>query len=130
MALSAGLFVLVALGAAAVYVHDSGPPSCTSEPVLNQVYAELHDQFHLDSIFLNDIRTVSGGYFADRFACTAEVATIKGNQDVSTLPWRAVRYGIVQQDAPPGFAVTVELGGVTPFVRRKPSFWQRLVFEN
>lgn len=103
------------------------PPSCTSEEALNGAYAALHDRYQLDSIFLNNIRTIDGGWFSRQFECSAEVATIRGNEDLVRLQWRSVHYTVMHVEGVPNFAVLADLGGPTPFVRKKPSFWERLI---
>lgn len=121
------LIVVAALGVATWVLRRDTPPSCSSEPVLNATYAALHDRYQLNSIFLNDIRTVHGGWFSHRFECEAEVTTIRGNQDLADMPWRSVHYSVLHINGVPDFAVEAELGGPTPFVRQKPSWWQELI---
>ena len=119
--------VATSVGAAAWYMRLDTPPSCTSEPTLNEVSAVLHDRYQLDSIFLNDIRTVRGGWFSRNFECSAEEASIQGNQNIADLPWRGVHYSVMHLDGAPDFAVVAEVDGPTPFVRQRLSFWQRLL---
>lgn len=116
----------VAIGATAWELHKDNPPSCTSEQALNAVSTALHDRYELDSIFLNDIRTVRGNWFSSSFDCRAEETVIAGNRNMEDLPWRAVHYKVMHLDGVPNFAVVAELDGPTPFVRDKLSFWQRL----
>lgn len=126
--ITTALIAVAVIGGGTVwYLHRGTPPGCTSEAALNRVYDVLHKTYQLDSIYLNNIRPVSGGYFSDHHACSAEVATIRGNQKVEDLPWHAVRFTIAPQDGDTGPAVAVTLGGPTPFVRQKPSFWERLL---
>ena len=110
-----------------MYLHRDAPPACNSDEALDHVYATLRDRFHLQSIFLNDIRTLSGGYFSNRYDCSAEVTEVRGNIAASGMPWRAVRYRIVHQDTAPYAAVTVELGGTVPLAPKRRTFWQRVL---
>jgi hypothetical protein len=122
-----GVAVLAALSAVAAYVHSNAPPACNSEAAEAMVYDKLHNQFHLDSVFLNNIRTLAGGYFGDSQDCSAEVTEIRGNIDASQMPWREIRYRIERQDAAPGFAIAMTVGGNVPLAEPPPSFWTRLL---
>ncbi|HUB13720.1 MAG TPA: hypothetical protein VMB34_17355 [Acetobacteraceae bacterium] len=122
----AAIALLVA-GAMALYLRSDAAAACDSDEALGQVYALLRDRFHLQSVFLNDIRAVSGGYFGDRRDCSAEVTEIRGNVAASSMPWRAVRYRIVRQHPAPSAVVSVELGGDRPLAPRRPSFWMRVL---
>lgn len=112
---------------AGMYLHRNAPPACTSDEALGLAYATLRDRFHLESVFLNDIRTLSGGYFSDHYDCSAEVTEIRGNIAASGMPWRAVRYQIAHQEAAPDTVVTVELGGGVPLAPKQKTFWQRVL---
>jgi hypothetical protein len=121
-----GCAVLLSAGAFAAHLHSKAPPACGSDEALGQVYAALRDRFHLESIFLNDIRTLSGGWFSAQYDCSAQVTEIRGNIAASGMPWRAVRYQIVRRKTAPYAGVTVSLGGSVPLAPKRPSFWQRV----
>jgi|HubBroStandDraft_1064217.scaffolds.fasta_scaffold95632_3 hypothetical protein len=126
MVLSIGLVAFTSLGAATLYVHRNAPPTCTSDWTLDLVSEILRDNFHLDSIIVNHIQTVSGGFSSNTHDCAAEVAEIKGDEDASDLPWWEIRYRIVHQDGSRPSAVTVELGDRVPLAPPTPSPWVRL----
>ena len=121
-----GVAAAVVVGGIAAYLRAGAAPACGSDAALGQVYAALHDRFHLESIYLNDIRTVSGGWFSGRYDCSAEVTEIRGNIAASGMPWRAVRYQIVRRETAPYADVTVSLGGSVPLAPERKSFWQRV----
>ena len=118
--------VAVVVGGVAAHLRASAAPACSSNAALGQVYAALRDRFHLESVFLNDIRTLSGGWFSSRYDCSAEVTEIRGNVTASGLPWRAVRYQIVRRETSPYADVTVSVGGNVPLAPGRRSLWQRL----
>lgn len=126
-ALPIGFVALASLGIGALYVRQIAPPGCRSEQALDRLSAILRDEFHLDGILVNDVETVSGWYLSARHDCSAEVAQIRGNIDAVGMPWRAIRYRIVQRDDPQRPVVTVEMGEAVPLAERIPSFWKRLV---
>jgi hypothetical protein len=122
-----GLVALAAAGAVALYAHEQASPACDSEQAMDRVSVLLRNNFHLDSLLMNNVRTVSGGYFSDRRECSAEVTQIRGNVDASGMKWRAVRYRIVYQDKSRRPAITAELGGSVPLAAKVPSLWKRLL---
>ncbi len=127
MALSIGCAVVAALGGVALYAHGGAAPACGSDQAQGQVYRVLRDQFHLESVFLHDFTTLSGGYFSAARDCTAEIAEIRGNVDAADLPWRQIRYRVVHSDSSERPVVTVDLGGPTPFVPPPvQTLWTRL----
>ena len=121
------LAVAAIAGASTAYLRSGAAPDCGSDAVLGQVYAELRDRFHLESVFLNDIEARSGWYFSGRRDCSAEVTEIRGNVAASGMPWREVRYRIVYQDVAPYAAVTVVLGGNVPLAPKPRTLWQRML---
>jgi hypothetical protein len=125
--LAAGLACVASLGAAGFYAARVAAPACDSEPALHAVTGILRDQFHLDGIFLNNINTVSGGFFGGRRECSAEVAAIRGNVNASDIPWRSIRYQIDQPNRSEGPVFAVQLGGDVPLAKQTPSFWERLL---
>ena len=127
MALLIGIAAAASLGAAGLYAHESAAPTCDSEPAQGRVYRVLRDQFHLDSIFVNNVRTISGGFFSGSHECSADVTTIRGNVNASDMPWQEIRYRIVLQDQSQPFALTVNLGSHVPLADPPPSFWTRLL---
>jgi hypothetical protein len=126
MALTVGFVAVASLGAAALYMHRKASPSCTSVQALDRVSEILRDDFHLDTVLMNNITTVSGGFFSGSNDCSAEITAIRGSVDASALPWQQLQYRIVHQDKRQGFEVTVELGGRVPLAQPGPSFWERL----
>jgi hypothetical protein len=125
-ALSIGLVAFASLGAAGLYAHRYAAPACDSEQALGRVYEIPRDEFHFDSVLVNNITTVSGGFFSDRHECSAEVTEIRGNVNASDMPWREVRYWIVPGDKSERSAITVRLGGGVPLAEPTPSLWKRL----
>lgn len=115
------------LAAAALYAHLTAAPACGSDAALRRVSEILRDQFHFDSTFVNNVRTVSGGYFSDSHECSAQVTQIRGNVSASDMPWRELRYWIAQRDAAMPPDITVKVGGGTPLAAPPPSIWKRLV---
>jgi hypothetical protein len=94
---------------------------------LDKVDAVLRDDYHLDSIFLNNIRTLSGGLFSLSRECSAEVAEIRGNVNAADMPWRELRYRIEEHDRATDPAISVTLGGSVPLARPAPSLWETLL---
>lgn len=123
------LFALVAcglLGAAALYLHRNAPPACDSRWAFDKVSQVLRDDYHVESIFVNNFKTVSGGYFSDGHECSAEVSAIRGNVNAGDMGWREIRYRIVRHgESLP--QITVELRGQVPLAPPPPSFWTRLL---
>ena len=121
------LVAFALLAAAALYAHLAAAPACNSDAALRRVSDILRDQFHFDSTFVNNVRTVSGGYFSDSLECSAQVTQIRGNVSASDMPWRELRYWIARRDAAMPSDITVKVGGGTPLAPPPPSIWQRLV---
>ena len=120
--------VVVGLGGAALYAHDSAAPACDGDATEGEVNRVLHDKFHLQGVFLHDVTTFSGGYFSDARDCVAEVAEIRGNVDAGNMPWRTVRYQVTRSGDPESPVVTVDLGKATPFVPPSgQTWWTRLL---
>lgn len=126
-ALSIGLVAAALLGGPGFYAHERASPACDSEQAMDRVSAILRNDFHLDSLLMNNVGTVSGGYFSDSRDCSAEVTQIRSNVDASGMPWRAIRYRIVDRDKSQNPAITVELGGSVPLAAKVPSRWKRLL---
>ena len=118
---------LISVGLAVLYLHRSAAPACDSELATGRVYDVLRSEFHLDSIFVNDARTISGGFFSNDHNCVAEVTEIRGNVNASNMPWREIRYRIVQQEKSQRPTITVELGSYVPLAPPAPSLWKRLL---
>ena len=114
MTLSIGFVAFASVAAAGLYAHRDAPPTCDSEQALSKVGEVLRDEYHLDSTFLNNIQTVSGGFFSDSHECSAEVTPIRGNVNASDMPWREVQYQLEQREKPERFSITVNLGGAVP----------------
>jgi hypothetical protein len=125
--LSIGLVALGLIGAIGLYAFKTATPACRSVQTIAGVVQILRDQFHLDSIMLNDPTTVSGGFLSDEHDCYAEVVQIRGNVNASALPWRELRYRVVQRSRYATPVVTVELGGNVPLAPPTPSVWERLL---
>jgi hypothetical protein len=86
----------------------------------------FNDNLHLDSIIVNHIQTVSGGFFNNSHDFAAEVTEIRGGEDASGMAWQWIRYRIVHRDESRSSTVTVELGDRVPFAPQTPSLWVRL----
>ena len=126
MALSVSFAVVASAGAVGLYEYKDAAATCDNKQVMSKVYEILRDEFHIESIFINDIRTISGGLFSDAHLCSAEFAPIRGNVNASDMPWREVRYQIKRQEESEHISVTVKLGGDVPLARPTPSLWSRL----
>jgi hypothetical protein len=116
MVLIIGCVVVALLGGAALYARGAAAPACDSDRAQGEVYRVLHEQSHMDSVFLHDFTPISGGLFSDVRDCEAEVAEIRGNVSAADMPWRHVHYRIVRSADPDHPAVTVDLGSATAFV--------------
>jgi hypothetical protein len=127
MALSIGFIACASLGALALYAHRSAHPGCDGGPTLDRVAEILRNDFHLDSIFVNDVKTVSGGFFSDSHDCSAQVTEIRGNVNASGMRWREVRYRIGYRDQSQRPIITVEMGDYVPLAGPPPSLWTRLL---
>jgi hypothetical protein len=128
MTLSIVCVAAVVLGGAALYAHGRAAPACDSDATEGEVNRVLHDEFHLQGVFLHDFTTISGGYFSDAQDCVAEVAEIRGNVDAGDMPWRSVRYKVTRSDNPENPVVAVDLGKATPFVPPSDqTWWTRLL---
>jgi hypothetical protein len=124
---SIGLVAVAAAGALGLYAHERASPACDSEQAMDRVSTILRNDFHLDSLLMNDVTSVSGGYFSDSRDCSAAVAQIRSNVDASSMAWRAIRYRVVYRDKSRHPVVTVELGGSVPLAAKVPSLWKRLL---
>jgi hypothetical protein len=116
----------VLAGAGALYAHGNAAPGCDSEAAQSRLYKILSAQFHLDSIFINNVTTTAGTWFSDRQTCSAEVVSIRGNVNASDMPWRSIRYSIERPAPPQPFKLSVQLGGSAPLAEPAPSLWSRL----
>ena len=125
--LASGGAILVLAGAAWWYADSTAPADCGSDPALHDVTRVLRDRYHLDGVFVNNIRTEAGGWFSDRRECSAEVAEIRGNVNAADMPWREVRYRIVRAAESEEPEVTVVLGGAVPLAKPTGSWWERLL---
>jgi hypothetical protein len=125
--LTCGAVAVALIGAVAWYLDSEASPGCASEPALHQVTDQLREQFHLDGVFVNDIRTVAGGWFSHRRACSAQIAVIRGNVNASDMPWREIRYQIEQRASSGNPTITVSLEGTVPLAQPAPSLWERLL---
>jgi hypothetical protein len=90
MAASTGLVVFASVGAAGLYVSRNLPPACDGQQALKRVDEVLRDEYHLNSIFVNNIQTSPRGFSSDRRECSAEVVPIGGNVNATDMPWREV----------------------------------------
>src|SRR5580692_8634002 len=122
-----GIAASVLLGAIVLYVHGNAPPNCGSERALDRVSEILRDDFHLDSVLMNNITTISGGLLSDSHDCSAEVAEIRGGVNASAMPWQEIRYRVVQRGRSGPPLVTVELGGNVPLAQPTQSLWRGLL---
>ena len=125
--LARGAVILAFAGAGGLYLRSHAAAACDSEPVVREVTDSLRVQFHLDGVFINNIRTLSGGMFGDRHECSAEVASIRGNVNASDMLWREIRYRIDRRENADGPDVAVTLGGDVPLAKPEGSMWERLL---
>jgi hypothetical protein len=125
-ALVVGVSVIAAVGAAGLGFYMNAAPACDNTRTLGRVYVILHGDFHLNSVFVNDVKTVSGDLFSTSRDCTANITPIRGNEDASASQWRAIRYHVAKPEKTQPLAVTVALGGDVPFVPPSLSLWRRL----
>ena len=116
----------VLAGAGGLYVHGNAAPGCDSEAAQSRLYKVLREQFHVESIFINNVTTSAGTWFSDRQACSAEIVSIRGNVNASDMPWRSVLYRIERVAPAQPFNLTVQLGGSVPLADPAPSLWSRL----
>jgi hypothetical protein len=116
----------VVLGAAGFYAHTRAAQACDSDQALAKVNQTLRDDFHFDSMLVNNVQTVSGNYFSDRRECSAEVTQIRGNVSASDMKWRELRYWIAQNDPSASPTITVKVGDGIPLAEPTPSLWKRL----
>jgi hypothetical protein len=127
-ALIIGCVAVAALGGAALYARRAAAPACDSDRAQGEVYRVLHEQSHMEGVFLHDFTPISGGLFSDTRDCEAEVAEIRGNVSAADMPWRHVHYRIARSDDPEHPAVTVDLGSATAFVATpERTLWTRLL---
>jgi len=126
MVVPIGFAILASVGTVGLYARWNSLPTCDSEQAMNRVDEVLRDEYHLDSIFVNDIQTVSGEFFGDRRECSAEVTPIRGNMNASDMPWQEVRYQIERRAESEILAITIKLGGAVPLAGPPPSLWARL----
>jgi hypothetical protein len=87
----------------------------------------LRAESHLDSVFLNDIKNVSGGWFSTRRECAAQITEIRGNVSASNLPWRDLRYSIAPGTTAERADIEVKLGSGVALAGRRKSLWKRLL---
>jgi hypothetical protein len=125
--MTCGVVVLVVAGAAVLFLNSNAPPGCDNEPALHKVTDLLREQQHLDGVFVNNIMSLSGGWFSDRRECSAEVAVIRGNINASDLPWREIRYRINRPVGSADPEVSVTLGEAVPLAKPTASLWERLL---
>jgi len=124
---SIGIAALASLAAAGLYAHSRAAPTCDSEQALNRLSDILRAEFHLESVFLNDIKSVSGNLFSTRRECSAQVTEIKGNISALDLPWRDLRYSIAPGPTAERADIAVKLGGGVPLAAKQKSLWKRLL---
>jgi hypothetical protein len=86
------LAFLVVCGAAFVFLWVP-TPGCDDQRTRELVLQILRDQFHISGeLLLQNIRTESGGVFAKRHECAAEVQGINGPASVLGLRFNQVYY--------------------------------------
>lgn len=125
--LSLGIFACAAIaGGAIIYHRTRAPIACDSTEAADRLHAILQGTLHLDSVFINDVRTVAGGPFATRYDCTAEIAEIQGNTNASAMHWRSLDFTITKPRPSGPSVITARLGAETTLEPRQPGFWQRL----
>jgi hypothetical protein len=122
-----GLALAVALVLGGLRAHRNLQAACGNDAVLSAVHDALRDQFHIDHIFINGVRAVSGSMLTGRYECRAQVAEIRGNVDAGSLPWRGVRYISRHHPdgTPPRVSVTLQ-AGVSLAPPEPKSLWDRI----
>ena len=127
MALAAGCGLVAAIGAVGLGLYMNAAPACDNTRTLGRVYDIMRDDFHQQSIFLNDVKTVSGAWFSESRDCAADVTPIRGNENASTSQWREIRYHVAHPEKSQPLAVIVTLGGDVKLAPPQPSLWRRLL---
>ena len=127
IAFGVALVLAVAAAGSNFYMSRWAAPDCDSEEVLHRMGAALRDQDHLDSIFINNIRTLSGNWFSAARECSADVSSIRGDVAASSMPWREVLYQIAGNDESGKLSVAVTLGDTVPLAGPEESFWDRFL---
>jgi hypothetical protein len=122
-----GFIVLASLGAAGLdgFLHRA--PGCASDAAMRQVSIILRDQFHFDSVLVNDATGTSGSYFDARRECSAQVAQIRGDVAASDMRWRAIHYWVASGEQSERPDVRLELGEAVPLAAPLATLWQRLL---
>ena len=127
------LIGLTATILAAWYGHATSAAACGSEAAIREMRIALNAAAHLDSILVNDVRTVAGGPFARRQVCTAEVAQISSHVRAAEMDWRRVDY-VGTRRAPGALdagaessAFDVRLGGSVPLATVSIPYWRRIL---
>jgi hypothetical protein len=124
IALCVALVLALAAAASQYYTSRWAAPDCTSEDVMHRMGTALREHDQLDSIFVNNIRAVSGNWFSATRDCAAEVTSIRGDVAAANLPWREVRYRIEAGDGEGKDTVAVTLGGAVPLAAPEPTWWE------
>jgi len=116
----------IAAGSGILYAHRNAPPACGSAPTLDRVTAALRSQSQLTSIVISDIRTLSNGFFGNRYECSAAVAEIRSDVTADDMHWHQIQYSSARPGKSPLTVVSVTVGPEIPLPPKSPSWWERL----
>jgi HD-like signal output (HDOD) protein len=107
-------FAAVAAGGGLTYLHRHAPPGCAAEVTLDRVSAALRTQWQLPSVIVENVRTVSSGFFGNRYECSADVARLLSGVAASDMEWHQVRYSSERPGSSPLTVVSVTVGPAIP----------------
>jgi hypothetical protein len=122
-ALFIGFIASASPGAVTLFAHRSAPPGRDSGQILDRVAAILYGVLHRGGLPVNDIRTVSSGYFTDSHDCSVEVTQTSVYVNASCVRWREIPYGILDRDESRRAVVTFEVLGDAPLAGPPPFLW-------
>jgi hypothetical protein len=125
----AALLILAVTAAGAggfLYAHRNAPPTCGAAQTLDRVTDALRAQSQLTSIVISNIRTLSNGFFGNRYECAAAVAEIRSEITASDMHWHEIHYSSVRPGPAPLTVVSVTIGPEIPLPPPPPSWWDRL----
>ena len=118
--------VALALGGGFLYAHRNAPPACNSAPTLDRVTNALRAQSQLTSIVISDVRTLSNGFFGNRYDCSADVAEVRSDVTANNMHWHQIQYSSTRPGRSPLTVVSVTIGPEIPLPPQTQSWWERL----
>lgn len=123
------VLILVATAAVAggvLYAHRNAPPACAAAQTLDRVTDALRVQSQLVSIVISNVRTLSNGFFGNRYECAADVAEIRSEITATNMHWHEIHYSSARPGPSPLTVVSVTIGPEIPLPPPSPSWWDRL----